>query len=103
MLESDVFSHQKMFNTVLEILNEFVLLLNQCLLDDAEKCVYVNADEMSSTKSEASSAPKKALAIETSDGMKPPACCVSRLLVTFRLNEQQRKPCPQVSLRSMVM
>ncbi len=40
-------------------------------MDDAEKCVYVNADEMPSTKSDATWTAKKALTMETSDGMKP--------------------------------
>ena len=75
MLQCNVFSHLKKFDTSLEVANKFILLLNN-VLDDAEKCVYVNADEMPSTKSDATWTAKKALTMKTSDEMKSPACIV---------------------------
>ncbi len=56
-LQCNVF---KKFDTALEVANKFVRLLNH-LLNDTEKCVYVNADEMPSTKPEATSTAKQAL------------------------------------------
>ncbi len=93
MLQSDVFSHLKKFNTVLEVANEFVLLPN-CLLEDAEKCVYVNVDEMPSTKAEASSTAKKALKMETSDGKKPSACHIQPLACRVQAKQAAKKAMP---------
>ena len=53
MLKVNVFTHPKNFGTVLQVANKFVSLLNH-LLDNAEKNVYVNADEVPAIKLEAS-------------------------------------------------
>ncbi len=75
MLDGDVFTHLKKFNTVLEVAYEFVSLLNH-LLDNAEKSGYVNADEVPAIKPKASLTAKKALVMETPVGRQPLACNV---------------------------
>lgn len=63
------------FTTVLEVANKFVLLLNH-LLDNAEKSVYVNADEVAAFTSKIFMKAKKALIMKTSEGWQPHAHCI---------------------------
>ena len=75
MSGSKVFSHLKKLIAGVEVANKFVSLLN-CLLDNADKTVYINAEEVCVVKPNASMPVKKALVMESPEASKPPACCI---------------------------
>ncbi len=60
-------------------------------MNNAKNCDNVNPDEIPPTESEASLTAKKALTIETSDGMKSPACLVQPLAHPIQTKQAEKK------------